>query len=188
MRLRDGLIDVDSPRRTHRLHDHGRIAADLGPAYRYLPSFARVMSLIHFHLLATYVAERGARWLVLVFVRHRHRDCAVTEGRARTHRSRDENRLGDFVVGASFFFCARDVRFDAPRALRNMGRRNRHQLFGLARNRAVLENFLVEFEKALELVRRILAQVAEILRSFLAVEICHLGTPGGDIGVATLKS
>ena len=40
MRLRDGLVDVDRPRRAHRLHHHRRVAADLGAANRYLPCFA----------------------------------------------------------------------------------------------------------------------------------------------------
>src|SRR5260370_38516464 len=97
------------------------MGAGCGPAERYLSSLARVMYMIHFHLFAINVAGRGLSWLVLVFVRHRHRDCAVTEGRTRTHRSRDEDRLGDFVVGASFFFCARDVPLDTPRALRSSG-------------------------------------------------------------------
>ena len=37
MRLRDGLVDVDRPRRAHRLHHHRRVAADFGAANRYLP-------------------------------------------------------------------------------------------------------------------------------------------------------
>src|SRR3984957_12353609 len=101
----------------------------------------------------------------------------MTERRTSAHRGCDEDGLRDFLVGASFLFRARDVRLDTPRALRHVRRRNCHQLFGLTRNRAVLENFLVEFHEALERVGRVLAQVAEILRGFLAVKISHGDSP-----------
>src|SRR5271155_1353987 len=96
---------------------------------------------------------------------------ALASAYARRHRHRY------LLVGASFLFGARDVRFDTPRALRHMRRRNCHQLFGLVRNRAVLEDFLVEFQEALERIWRVLTQVAEILRGFLAVKICHRNPP-----------
>src|SRR3984957_14009834 len=108
----------------------------------------------------------------------------MTERRTSAHRGCDEDGLRDFLVGASFLFGARDVRLDTPRALRHMRGRNRHQLFGLARNRAVLENFLVEFHEALERVGRILAQVAEVLRSFLSIKICHRNSPKSFPAVA----
>src|SRR5215472_11206263 len=115
--------------------------------------------------------------LVLVLFRHRHRDRAMTEGRARAHRRRHPHRLGDLFIRASFFLGAGDVRLDTPGALRHMRGRDRHQLLGLAGNCTVLEHHLVEIEKPLERLRRHLAQLAEMLGGFLAIEISHCRAP-----------
>src|SRR5712692_9840972 len=69
------------------------------------------------------------------------------------------------------------VRFDAPRALSDVRRRNRHQFLGLAGDCAVLEDDVVEVEKALEHVGRMLAKFAQVPGRFLAIELSHRVTP-----------
>src|SRR5215469_4971288 len=115
--------------------------------------------------------------LVLVLFRHRHRDGAMAEGRARAHRRRHPHRLGDLFIGTPFFFGAGDMRLDTPGALGYVSGSDRHQLLGLARNCTVLEHHLVEIEKTLEGIGRHLAQFAEMLGGFLAVEISHCRAP-----------
>ena len=52
------------------------------------------------------------------------------KGGPRAHLGRNPDRLNDFRARGTFARCGFDLPFDTPRALRDMGHRNRYQLFG----------------------------------------------------------
>ena len=63
---------------------------------------------------------------------------------SRPHLGGNPDRLHQFLARGTLAECRLRVSSDAIRALRNMCHRNRDQLLGLCRQRAVGEDFLTE--------------------------------------------
>src|SRR6266852_4463341 len=70
-----------------------------------------------------------------------------------------------------------DVILDTPHALGNMRRRHCHQFLGLGRQRAVLEDHLVEIHEALEQVRLQVSEFAKVFYRVAGKKFCHLTPP-----------
>ena len=116
------------------------------------------------------------------------RQPAVAPRRPRGHRHGDEDHLADLLVGGAGLRRARDVRLDAPRALRDVGDAERHQLLGLEGQSTGRERLAVELEEAPVGLRRKLAHPLELLLHVDAVKH-HAGLlPGGFCFVYTSRA
>src|SRR5579885_180222 len=113
-----------------------------------------------------------------LLVAHLHRDRRRRELRAGPQRHRNEGRLGYFLVRRALLDRALDVILDAPGTGGDMRRRYRHQLLGLGRQRAILENHLIPVHETLEVIGLELAQLAQALNGFFAEKIGHRRSSG----------
>src|SRR5439155_8631602 len=98
----------------------------------------------------------------LVLLHSLERQPAMTPPRDRGHRHRDERRLRDLRVRRAGERRLLRVRVDAPRTLSDLGDAERDELFGLTRDRAVLERLLIELEERAVDIRRELAHALEL--------------------------
>jgi len=90
----------------------------------------------------------------------------VRVGGAGAHFGGDPNRFHQFLFGRPFFQSALRVTTDAIRALGHMRYRDRNELLGLRRQRAIGKHALAErSESAVNFRRQVPSLLCQLLRS-----------------------